>query len=123
LGIFAVALIYLLPKEVARIDQDKSGLDSSRSSAALPPPQEIIPEGEGFAALLETQTVEAALDSKAAMWYYFDKERLQCGPVGFQALRQDWLDQKIGVATYVWCEGMKVWEKIDDLPSLKNSLV
>ena len=57
--------------------------------------------------------VDDALALKA--WYYLDSEHKTLGPTTLADL------QKIATpATYVWCEGMQDWKKIEELPDLKS---
>jgi hypothetical protein len=55
-------------------------------------------------------------------WFYLDKNRIQVGPVAFNALKRAWDDKEITIETLVWREGMGEWKKVAELPSLREVL-
>lgn len=56
-------------------------------------------------------------------WFYLDSTHQQQGPVRFEDLRNIWEEGSISGKSYVWCEGMGDWKKIEELPELKEALM
>lgn len=55
-------------------------------------------------------------------WYYLDASRAQQGPMDYHALKAAWDAGAIGAHSFVWCEGMSEWQRIEQLPELKEKL-
>lgn len=96
LGILGLLLLFLLPP-----------LESDKKEAVEP--EEIAP--------VITEPAERLTD-----WFYLDKNRIQVGPVAFNALKRAWDDKEITIETLVWREGMGEWKKVAELPSLREVL-
>lgn len=56
------------------------------------------------------------------LWFYLTSAHQQIGPVSIFALRDLWNTGRIEPITYVWCEGMEQWARVDELPKLKTAL-
>jgi hypothetical protein len=56
------------------------------------------------------------------LWFYLNNAHQQIGPVSIFALRDLWNTGRLETSTYVWCEGMEQWARIEDLPKLKSAL-
>lgn len=96
LGILGLLLLFLLPP-----------LESDKQETIEP--EEIAP--------VITEPAERLTD-----WFYLDKNRIQVGPVAFNALKRAWEEKEITVETLVWREGMGEWKKVAELPSLREVL-
>jgi len=55
-------------------------------------------------------------------WFYINPGTPQQGPIEFTALKDLWKEEKISVSTFVWCEGMDQWRRIEELLSLQKIL-
>lgn len=55
-------------------------------------------------------------------WFYLDRQNFQKGPVSFEDLAVAWDDGVLKADSYVWCESMKEWQKVQDLPDLLENL-
>ena len=55
-------------------------------------------------------------------WLYLDEARQQVGPIFFKQLCKIYEEGKISDRTYVWCEGMKEWERIGNMPVLQEAI-
>lgn len=62
------------------------------------------------------------IEGEDKLWYYLDHAHQQMGPVSVIALRELWHTGRLDLGTYVWCEGMVDWKKVDELPDLKTIL-
>jgi hypothetical protein len=96
LGILGLLLLFLLPP-----------LESDKKETV--DPEEIAP--------VISEPAERLTD-----WFYLDKNRIQVGPVAFNALKRAWDDKEITIETLVWREGMGEWKKVAELPSLREVL-
>jgi hypothetical protein len=96
LGILGLLLLFLLPP-----------LENEKKEPVEP--EEIAP--------VITEPAERLTD-----WFYLDKNRIQVGPVAFNALKRAWDDKEITIETLVWREGMGEWKKVAELPSLREVL-
>jgi hypothetical protein len=56
------------------------------------------------------------------LWYYLDRSHEQVGPVSIIALRDLWARGLLELNSYVWSEGMDQWQKVAQLPSLREAL-
>ncbi len=103
LGIFGIILLYILPEKKLSYakpipkspNQDKQTLPTQCSSAITPPSND--PEMSKY-------------------WYYLDKDRLQKGPISFDALHRKYQGNDLSDTTYVWSEDMIDWKRINELP-------
>lgn len=101
IGIFALLILFILPtraKESANdleVDEDKLLFGSSTSE-------------------------EGGVYSKE--WFYLDVDHKQIGPISFDKLQDVWEEGVIAERTFVWCEGMTRWVKIQDMAMLHEAL-
>lgn len=56
-------------------------------------------------------------------WFYLDAERQTLGPHPITVLQELFKAGTITPSTFVWCDGMEGWKKIQDLPELQSRLV
>lgn len=97
LGILGLLLLFLLPS--VALEEEKS-----REGDTL---EELKEEDSGF---------------RFREWYYLSNAREQVGPNSYSNLRDMWNSKTISEETYVWCDGMEIWKKIEELPKLRESL-
>ncbi|MDX8431289.1 MAG: DUF4339 domain-containing protein [Candidatus Algichlamydia australiensis] len=58
------------------------------------------------------------------MWYYLDKDRLQVGPMSFNAFVEAKAKGLFRDDSHVWCEGFENWKLLKELPDeLKTFIV
>jgi hypothetical protein len=107
LGLLGLLLLFLLPS--VKGDQPK---DADAQAFRKEPQEPVI------------QTAPAIQDHSYLVrdWFYLDAEPKQQGPVTFDFLKKIWREGQIGIGTFVWCDGMEKWKKIDELDSLKHGL-
>lgn len=55
-------------------------------------------------------------------WFYLDSQNKQEGPISFAILNKILEEGKIQKSTFVWCEGMGDWKRIEDFSELKDLL-
>ncbi|MFQ5729102.1 MAG: DUF4339 domain-containing protein, partial [Waddliaceae bacterium] len=48
-------------------------------------------------------------------WYYLSAEGKQVGPIDYEDLRKLWDQNLLTIDTFVWCDGMEDWKKIEEL--------
>lgn len=78
---------------------------------------EILPE-------ITPATIEvAAVHLPQDGWFYLDHEHKQFGPISLSELKALFNASKITGASYVWCEGMQEWKKLDQLPEVHRWMV
>lgn len=67
---------------------------------------------------------EEAEDSSYRLksWYYLDENNEQVGPASFNQLKKAGQAGKIRQDTLLWCEGMKQWTPMADLPMIREAL-
>jgi hypothetical protein len=99
LGLLGLLLVFLLPS-LEEPDQEAEGHEEH---------------------LVESQVPAKTHDYLIKDWFYLDALRQQQGPMRFEILKKIWEQGSISENSYVWCEGMKQWEKIENLPDLKNA--
>lgn len=113
LGIFAPLILMFFP--AVKTDQTSNGMPtmtvSSPDSTHQQPPQAPPSPAE-----LKRREEEDKL------WYYLDHNHQQMGPVSIVALRELWNRGQLELNSYVWADGMEKWEKVDNLPELKDVL-
>lgn len=111
--IFALLVIYFLP---SLKDED----ESENSHIMSIPPQNQPPSFQSET-LIPLATDQIKQDENA-LWFYLDQNHKQIGPVSIFALREEWNRGLLELNSYVWTEGMEKWEKVDQLPHLKELL-
>ncbi len=113
LGIFAPLILLFFP--AVKPDQVDNGMPTM---TVLPPDpdHQQLPQPPPAPADLKRQEEEEKL------WYYLDQNHQQEGPVSSVALRELWNRGQLEVNSYVWTNGMEQWEKVDNLPELKEIL-
>lgn len=102
-GIFGLIALFLFP--AAKTEKETAN--------AIPKP---------VLEILSPPVVEPVDPLMTRRWYYLDKTHKQFGPVSVDALQTLWKEAAIGQATYVWCEGMESWKKIQEVPLLLTRL-
>jgi hypothetical protein len=55
-------------------------------------------------------------------WFYLDDKHEQQGPITFYMLRSKWRQGKICNDSFVWREGMVMWQKLHDLPDVLDKM-
>jgi hypothetical protein len=56
-------------------------------------------------------------------WYYYNHKQEQQGPITYENLKSLWQAGEINEETYMWCEGMKDWKKLEELQDLYAKLL
>lgn len=56
-------------------------------------------------------------------WYYYDHKQNRQGPVKVEFLRTLWKQGEIDEETFLWCEGMDEWKKLESLTDLYAGLL
>ena len=112
LGILAPILIFFLSlvnndKKEDYPTMTRSNPDPALEHLAIPP----MPA-------LEAKVEE----DENKLWYYLDENHEQIGPVSVIALKELWNRGQLELRSYVWTTGMPKWERVDDMPDLKNLL-
>lgn len=111
LGVFAPLILLFLPK----LKPEGDGLPTMTLSK--PDPYNTL-----FPEIPPTPDDQKLKEEENKLWYYLDQEHIQIGPVSAYALRELWNRGRLDLNSYVWSEGMANWEKVDDLPDLKDVL-
>jgi len=104
-GILGIVVLMFLP--VYKKDDAKTIGDLQKTEKILT----ITP--------IVTQPVQQYL---SVDWFYLDKEGKQQGPISFDGFKEKWKNKEIEASTFVWCESMKDWKRIEDLEDLQNVL-
>jgi len=55
-------------------------------------------------------------------WFYLDADHKQQGPYAFDRFQDLWEIGKLNSRSFVWCESLKEWQKIEKLPALLDLL-
>lgn len=72
--------------------------------------------------LQESEVCEVVLETKKDfLWYYLDAANKRYGPMPIEELLKAW-GSDLTESSYVWNEEMKDWQRIKNLPDLKNEL-
>ena len=103
LGLMGLLLLFLLPpvaEEESSEEAEYKALEEKISAEPTPPAHECLIKD----------------------WYYYDKSRQRHGPVRFEMLKHLWHDGALHSDSYVWCEGMDKWTKIEENQSLHTHL-
>lgn len=103
LGILGLLLLFLLPP-IQSEDVSKKG------------------KGEESFEFDPSLNSEVPFNLRYKDWFYLDDKREQKGPLPFSQLKKEWTQEKLFPHTLVWSEGMGSWQKIEDLPDLKEAL-
>lgn len=111
IGLFAPLALWLLPSLREEKPAGEKPRFSSTQSTISPPPIEI--------ASINTPS-PTPIEEK--LWYYLDQHHQQYGPVSLVALRELWNTGRLELTSYVWAEGMPNWDRVDNLPDLKEAL-
>jgi GYF domain 2 len=109
LGVIAPFILLFLP--IVKKEHD-SGVPTIRSQ-----PDPLLQMEQPPPAPIELKRQE-----ENKLWFYLDQNHQQIGPVSVVALRELWNRGMLELNNYVWTEGMKQWEKVDNLPELKGIL-
>lgn len=110
LGLLGLLLLFILPV----MEEVKQGSAESRSSDLI----STVESEEDF----KNESLKKNQDYLVRDWFYLDQARKQQGPATFDALKKFWMEGKIGLMSFVWCEGMENWKKIEELSDLKEAL-
>lgn len=84
----------------------------------LLPPLDAEKDKEG---LLKNDDVVIASENQVVIvneWFCLDNKKKQLGPLSFDELKQQWKDGNINDKSFVWCDGMATWKKIEEVPLL-----
>jgi hypothetical protein len=74
--------------------------------------------------IIEAAPAEAAChhDYLIKEWFCIDKAHQNLGPMHFNLLKTLWKDGKVDSHTFVWCEGMPEWKRIENLSDVHEVL-
>lgn len=103
LGVFGLLLLFIMPA----VGQDLKANDTEGDDITLP----VLPP-----------TAHPHDSYLIKDWFYLDSFHQQQGPVRYPELKQAWQAGKINGHSFVWCEGMVEWQKVDQLPDLNKAL-
>lgn len=105
LGVIAPIILYFLPSPKAE--------EPNKPSGVVYPP---APPSD------EKQSVEQSVMplENDRLWYYLDGNHQQYGPVSVIALKDLWDTGTLDLNSFVWTEGMEKWDRVDNLPKLKE---
>ena len=101
LGIFGILVLYLLPIV-------KPGEDTGEAKSEVIIVEEVPQEPVQLFHLKD--------------WHCIDTAKEQKGPLTFRELKSLWSEGKLLPQSYVWTEGMLVWQPIEKIPNLKEAL-
>lgn len=111
LGVFAPLILFFLPSLRGEdVDEGQPTMTVSKPDSSLErlsPPLAPVPTWK---------------EEEDKLWYYLDQEHQQMGPVSIVALRDMWNRGLLELNSYVWTEGMGQWQKVEQLPELKDAL-
>ncbi len=105
LGLFGLLLLFVLPV-VEPEGQEQTQKDSSTTTTPSP-----------------TAFQSEHQDHVVKDWYYYDGAHERHGPVRYDTLKVLWHAGDIDENSYVWCEGMTDWKRIEHVPALHTHLV
>lgn len=103
-GLLGLLFVFLLPvvnKDELELEQGDSGVNK-----------------ESFTLLPAYKNHEFFIKD----WFYLDSQHKQQGPVSFDILKKMLQDETIQRSSFVWCEGMLDWKKIEEFGELKDVL-
>jgi GYF domain 2 len=99
LGVLGLLLLFLLP---------------NAKEGKLPP---AVEESEYSIVELEPEpSSKTAFDNQD--WYYYDHKKERQGPILSENLKALWKQGEVDEETFLWCEGMTEWKKLETLPDL-----
>ena len=104
LGLMGLLLLFLLPP--ISDGEDSSDEDEYKAQDEK---AEIVPFVTSHDCLIKD-------------WYYYDINKQRHGPVRFDMIKNLWEDGVLHSDSYVWCEGMDKWIKIEEEQSLYTHL-
>ncbi len=111
LGVFAPLILFFLPS----LREEDVGEGQPTMTVSRPDPSlELISP--------PLAPVPVWKEEENKLWYYLDQEHQQMGPVSMIALRDMWNRGLLELNSYVWTEGMGQWQKVEQLPELKEAL-
>jgi hypothetical protein len=98
LGAFGLLILFVMPKKKWEADLEQ---DEDRILAGVNDAEENFTFKE---------------------WFYLDADHCQVGPVTFEKLRTQWEEGEVSESTYLWCEGMQNWVRLDQMPVLQDAI-
>lgn len=104
-GIFGILLIYLLPNLKEETNEPEKELKPALPFSPLEaasPNSELLPYG-----------------FRDKQWFYLTSSREQIGPITYKELTEKWTSQSIIEDSFVWCEGMADWYRLNQLNLFK----
>lgn len=104
IGIFAPLILFFL-SDLKETELTMTVSSPSPSLHPRPPPVDLKRQEE-----------------EDKLWYYLDLHHQQMGPVSVVALRELWNTGRLELKSYMWTEGMPQWERVNNLPILKEVL-
>lgn len=113
IGIFAPLILLFFPP----VKNEQSDGDIPTMTISNPDPSL-----QNLAKTPSTQIELKRQEEENKLWYYLDQNHQQIGPVSMIALRELWNRGQLELNSYVWTDGMEQWQKVDDLPELKDVL-
>lgn len=108
LGLLGLLLLFLLPVTDKTPESVSGGAD-----------RPLQPQEPSKEAVLSVKNHDYLIRD----WFYLDAEVKQQGPMTFDGLKRLWQEGKVGPDSFVWCDGMEGWKKIEELLDLKEGLV
>jgi hypothetical protein len=55
-------------------------------------------------------------------WFFLDDNHTQQGPYSWDGLNAAWRENRFNSTSYIWCEGMPEWKKVEDVDGLLDEL-
>lgn len=112
LGVFAPLILLFL----SWMQSDQKNGESPGMTVSNPDPSlQNLPQ-------IPLEVDPAANEIENKLWYYLDQHHEQMGPVSVIALRDLWNHGQLELNSYVWSDGMDQWQKVDNLPQMKEVL-
>ena len=110
LGVIGLIILYFLPSKSKNLD-------------LVPALNKGYPEPKAQSELsLPPRKDSSSWIKKNQLWYFLDKDNKQFGPMSLNGLKQSWIDDLMTSQTYIWCEDMEDWKRLEDVPDI-HSLV
>jgi hypothetical protein len=98
-GIFALILLFILP--IRR--------RSEASRSEIPVSQKI------------SKPTALSPSHEEKLWYFLDENKIQVGPMSFDALSKAWNEGKIQENTYVWNDLLDNWQRFQEVIKINES--
>lgn len=92
LGLFGVALLFLLPK-----------IEPKKWPGPLPMSPKPMPRQD-------------------ELWFYLDQNHAKQGPLPFRDFHRAFEKAEFSDKSYVWSEGMEDWKHLEELPEVRRDL-